>query len=208
MWETQARSLDQEERFPQRREWKPILVFLGFPGGLDGKASAYNAGDPGSIPVRKVLRRRKWQPTPVLLPGKSHGWRSMVGYSLWVPKSRTRLSDFTFFLHTHHLGPFSFPLGHSNAHSAGAHSTPKSSFIAPTPFSLVVSFWNCSGKQLSMLGHHHLALTACSALTNQAWLCTYWSLPFQEDFPNTSIWSVYNVPVIYGCIYLKWYLDR
>ena len=27
--------------------------------------------------------RRKWQPTPVLLPGKSHGRRSLVGYSLW-----------------------------------------------------------------------------------------------------------------------------
>ena len=26
-------------------------------------------------------RRRRWQPTPVLLPGKSHGWRSLVGYS-------------------------------------------------------------------------------------------------------------------------------
>ena len=28
-------------------------------------------------------RRSKWQPTPVLLPGKSHGWRSLVGYSPW-----------------------------------------------------------------------------------------------------------------------------
>ena len=27
--------------------------------------------------------RRKWQPTPVLLPGKSHGWRSTVGYNPW-----------------------------------------------------------------------------------------------------------------------------
>ena len=27
--------------------------------------------------------RRKWQPTPVFLPGKSHGWRSLVGYSPW-----------------------------------------------------------------------------------------------------------------------------
>ena len=26
-------------------------------------------------------RRRQWHPTPVLLPGKSHGWRSLVGYS-------------------------------------------------------------------------------------------------------------------------------
>ena len=27
-----------------------ILIFLGFPGGSDGKASACNVGDPGSIP--------------------------------------------------------------------------------------------------------------------------------------------------------------
>ena len=31
----------------------------------------------------QILWRRKWQPTPVLLPGKSHGWRSVVGYSPW-----------------------------------------------------------------------------------------------------------------------------
>ena len=54
----------------------PVLIFAQF-GGLDGKASAYNAGDPGSI----LGLRRKWQPTPVLLPGKSHGRRSVVGYS-------------------------------------------------------------------------------------------------------------------------------
>ena len=27
--------------------------------------------------------RRKWQPTPVFLPGKSQGWGSLVGYHLW-----------------------------------------------------------------------------------------------------------------------------
>ena len=27
--------------------------------------------------------RRKWQPTPVFLPGESQGWRSLVGYRLW-----------------------------------------------------------------------------------------------------------------------------
>ena len=31
--------------------------------------------------VRKIAWRRKWQPTPVFLPGKSHGQRSLVGYS-------------------------------------------------------------------------------------------------------------------------------
>ena len=28
-------------------------------------------------------RRRQWHPTPVLLPGKSHGWRSLEGCSPW-----------------------------------------------------------------------------------------------------------------------------
>ena len=44
---------------------------------------------------RKIPWRRKWQPTPVLLPGKSHGHRSLEGCSPWVAKSRTRLSDLT-----------------------------------------------------------------------------------------------------------------
>ena len=30
--------------------------------------------------------RRKWQPTPIFLPGKSCGQRSLVGYSLWRQK--------------------------------------------------------------------------------------------------------------------------
>ena len=33
--------------------------------------------------VRKIPWRRKWQPTPVFMPGKSHGQRSLVGYSPW-----------------------------------------------------------------------------------------------------------------------------
>ena len=43
-----------------------------------------------------ICQKRQWQPTPVLLPRKSHGWRSLVGCSPWGAKSRTRLSDFTF----------------------------------------------------------------------------------------------------------------
>ena len=35
-------------------------------------------------------------PTPVLLSGKSHGRKGLVGCSPWVSRSRTRLSDFTF----------------------------------------------------------------------------------------------------------------
>ena len=36
--------------------------------------------------VRKIPWRRKQQPTPVLLPGKFHGWRSLMGYSAWGRK--------------------------------------------------------------------------------------------------------------------------
>ena len=39
--------------------------------------------------------RRKWQPTPVFLPGKSNGWRSVASYSLWGHKE----SDTTELLH-------------------------------------------------------------------------------------------------------------
>ena len=35
--------------------------------------------------------RRKWQPTPVFLPGESHGQRSLVGCRYGVAQSRTRL---------------------------------------------------------------------------------------------------------------------
>ena len=48
-------------------------------------------------------QRRWWHPTPVLLPGKSHGWRSLVGCSPWGRQEWTRLSDFTFTFHFHAL---------------------------------------------------------------------------------------------------------
>ena len=36
--------------------------------------------------VRKISWRRKWQPPPVFLPGKSYGQRSLAGYSPWGRK--------------------------------------------------------------------------------------------------------------------------
>ena len=46
-----------------------------------------NAGDAGLIPGSgRFPWRRKWQPTPVFLPGQSHGQRSLVGYSPWGHK--------------------------------------------------------------------------------------------------------------------------
>ena len=70
--------------------------YLGFPGGLDGKVSAYNAGDPGSIPGSGRS------------PGEGNGnplqysylENPMDGGAWWatvhgVAKNRTELSDFT-----------------------------------------------------------------------------------------------------------------
>ena len=47
--------------------------------------------------------RRQWQPTPALLPGKSHGQRSLVGCSLCGGEESARLNDFTFTFHFHAL---------------------------------------------------------------------------------------------------------
>ena len=53
-------------------------AFRGFPGGSDSKESASDAGDLGSSMGRKIPWRREWQTTPVFLPGKFHGHRSLV----------------------------------------------------------------------------------------------------------------------------------
>ena len=48
-----------------------------------------NAGNPGLDPwVRKILWRRKWQPTPVFLPGEFHEQRSLTGHSPWSHRVR------------------------------------------------------------------------------------------------------------------------
>ena len=47
-------------------------------------ANVGDAGDLGFFPGwRRFPWRRKWQPTPVFLPGKTHGQRNLVGYSPW-----------------------------------------------------------------------------------------------------------------------------
>ena len=56
-------------------------MIILFPYSSVGKESAYNAGDPGSFLGGKMRWRRKWQPTPVFLPGESHGQRRLADYS-------------------------------------------------------------------------------------------------------------------------------
>ena len=68
-----------------------IILHLngGFPGGSAVKESTCQRRcwrcrfDPW---VEKIPWRRKWLPTPVFLPGKSHGQKSLAGYSPWALK--------------------------------------------------------------------------------------------------------------------------
>ena len=53
--------------------------------------------------VGKTPWRRKWQSSPVLLPGKSHGWRSLVGYSTWGCKESDKTERLHFHFHFHIL---------------------------------------------------------------------------------------------------------
>ena len=73
-----------------------ISTAILFPGGSVGKENACNIGDrlqyrrPRFDPwVGKIPWRKKWQTTPVFLPGEAHGQKSLAGYSLWGHKSLT-----------------------------------------------------------------------------------------------------------------------
>ena len=68
----------------------PLLKSLGNSSHTLGflvahsQGSACSAGDPRLIPGSgRSPGEGSGNPTPVLLPGKSHGWRSLMGYSPW-----------------------------------------------------------------------------------------------------------------------------
>ena len=68
-------------------------------GGSDGKESACNAGDLGSVPGSgrpPPNQRRKWQPTPVFLPGEF-----LAGYSPWGRKESDTTEQLTQYTRSH-----------------------------------------------------------------------------------------------------------
>ena len=92
----------RRRRGQQRMRWLDSITDLiefeqtpgdrGFPGAPQGvlvvKDPPANAGDirdAGLILKLGRTWRRKWQPTPVFLPGKFHEQRSLGGYSPWDP---------------------------------------------------------------------------------------------------------------------------
>ena len=82
-----------------------FYLLQGSPGSPNGKESAYQCRrhkrcgfDPW---VRKKPWRKKWKPTPVFLPGKFHGLRSLVSYRPWGCKE----SDMTVTKHIYLFCP-------------------------------------------------------------------------------------------------------
>ena len=63
--------------------WMDVCTYAGVARWLSGKESACQCRRLGLIPGSGIPWKRTWQPTPVFLPGKSHGQRSLLGYSPW-----------------------------------------------------------------------------------------------------------------------------
>ena len=82
--------LSQTFPFNKNKKRSNLHFQLGFPGGSGGRESTCQCSrlkrSGFDLWVGKILWNRKWHPTPVSLPGKFHGQRSLVGYSPWGPK--------------------------------------------------------------------------------------------------------------------------
>ena len=77
-----------------------ITYSLGSPGGSDSKESACNWRDSGSIPGQEDPLEKGMATCSSILTGKSHGQRSLVGYSPWGHKEPDTFFHFEFPLFT------------------------------------------------------------------------------------------------------------
>ena len=115
---------------------------MGFPCDSAVKNLLANAGSEDSIPESgRSPCRSKWQPTPVFLPGKSHGERSLAGYNPWGRKE----SDMTEGLNNSHPPPHR----HSPLQPKGLKTLPPAEFR--------IALYNpIPGKALTVLNPLHV----------------------------------------------------
>ena len=107
-----------------------------------GKSKMKEPGD--SISSKPLLWRGQWHPTPVLLPGKSHGWRSLVGCSPWGLEE----SDMTERLHFH----FSLSsIGEGNGNLSGRESSCQCMRGGFNPW-----VWDMPGEENGNPLHHNI----------------------------------------------------
>ena len=87
-------------------------TLYGIPWWLSGKESTCQCRRPGFDPwVGKIPWRREWLPTPVFLPGKSLGQRSLLVYSPWGHEESDTTKPLTLSLLFHFKFPNSTPGG-------------------------------------------------------------------------------------------------
>ena len=106
--------------------------------------------------------RRKWQPTPVLLPGESHGGRSLVGYS---PRGRKEL-DTTERLHVSNYGGDNEDTGDSFRRSHGGTAV----LSAPDPAAATVTHAS-AGDSWALLGKP--GSVSCGVTAPFAWVLVH-----------------------------------
>ena len=99
----QCKEIEESNRMGNTRDLFKKIRDTNGTFGLQCRRSGF------SLWVGKIPWRRKWQPTPVLLPGKFYGLRSLVGYCPWDRKE----SDITEWLHFHFQGNISCKDGHN-----------------------------------------------------------------------------------------------
>ena len=97
-----------EKDYPCENFFKRCYYYIyGLPWWIRGKNLCLQCRRPGFNPwVGKIPWRRKWQHTPVFLPGESHGLRSQVGYSLQGCKESDTTEQLHFHFHYYIQGKF------------------------------------------------------------------------------------------------------
>ena len=129
-----------------------VLIWASL--GTDSKEPSCNAGfDPW---VGKIPWRRKWQLTPVFLPGKSHGQRSLAGYSSWVVEE----SDTSEQLSTHIRTSYPAP-------------------ASPCHPQVLVSY--AGSRPLMTSRHHHLRCVCMLFLVSGFWGVPLFSCKFFKE---------------------------
>ena len=105
--------------------------------------------------------RRQWQPTPVLLPGKSHGWRSLVGFSPWGHEESETTERLHFYFSLSCFGE-----GNGNPLQCSCLENPRDSRA-----------WWALSMGSHRVGHDWCDLAAAAACWGRFLLC-----PFFEEF--------------------------
>ena len=89
-----------------------------------------NARGVGLIPGSgRCPWRTKWPPTPVFLPGESHGQRSLAGYSPWCCKELDMTEQLSVYKHTQTHTHVNIPHGHRHRNSQQNNSKPGTSLV-------------------------------------------------------------------------------